>query len=112
MRVIIQGSNNPLVIKFDTEVAGIPVLVITLWCDLQAYAGQPLKTWARQDMAVSGDTAVCPITENETKAFPKTRLMLEAKGLDGDGNTIFWDEYPVDVKNRRDKVITLTQMGG
>lgn len=110
--MLIQGSNNPLVIQFDADVDNIPVLVVTLWTDAPGHVGRPLKAWELADMTVSGDTAVCPITEAETKAYPAGQLVLEAKGLDGDGNTIFWDEYKLDVKNRRDKVIILTQTGG
>ena len=110
--MIIQGSNNPLVIQFDADISGIPTLVVSLWCDMAGYFGRALKTWERDDMTISGDTAMCEITEAETRAFPTSKLILEAKGLDTDGNTVFWDAYPVDVKNRHDKVITLTQTGG
>lgn len=110
--MIIQGSNNPLVIQFDAVVDSIPVLVVTLWSDAYSHVGRPLKKWEREDMTISGDTAVCPITEEETQAFPRGVIVLEAKGLDGNGNTVFWDEYPVDVKLRRDRIIRLTQSGG
>lgn len=109
--MIIQGSNNPLVIQFDQSVADIPTLVVTLWRDSPGQASRPVRQWLRDDMAVDDDTVVCEITEAETKAFPATQLILEAKGLDANGNTIFWDAYPVDVKYRRDKIITLTQTG-
>lgn len=110
--VIIQGSNNPLVIQFDAIVDNIPVLVVTLWDDLPGICSSPIKTWRLEDMTVSGKTAVCPITEEETGRLSKNRLVLEAKGLDEAGNTIFWDDFPINVKPRRDRTIKLTQMGG
>lgn len=105
--MIIQGSNNPLVIQFDAALDNIAALVVSLWTDAPGHVGQPLKVWAQEDMAISGDTAICRITEEETKSYPAGRLILEAKGMDHSGNTVFWDEYPIDVKRRRDKVITL-----
>lgn len=110
--MIIQGSNNPLIIKFDQQIEDIPRLVITLWQDRSALTAVKVAHWENADMLVSGDTAVCPITEAQTGALPSTELVLEAKGLDGEGNTVFWDEYRVDIKRRRDRVIHLTQGGG
>lgn len=110
--MIIQGSNNPLVIQFDADISTIPRLVVTLWSDLPGHIAAPELKWENGDMLIDGDTAVCPITEEQTRSLPASTLVLEAKGLDGEGNTIFWDEYRVDIKKRRDKVIHLTQGGG
>ena len=110
--MIIQGSNNPLVIQFDADVSTIPTMVVSLWSDMPGYAVRPVKMWENADMTIDGDTAVCPITEAETKALPTSALVLEAKGLDGDGNTVFWDQYKIDLLKRRDRIITLTQTGG
>lgn len=109
---IVQGSNNPLVIKFDAPVDEIPTLIITLWRDMPGLGAANIKKWETADMLINGDTAVCQMTERETRELPPAPLMLEAKGLDANGNTVFWDEYRVDVKRRRDKVIRLTQTGG
>lgn len=109
--MIIQGSNNPLTIVFDASVAALPALVVTLWSDKPGHNTEPLKTWTLEDMDVSGDTAVCPLTEDETRQLPDGRLTIEAKGLNGDGETVFWDAAVVDVRGRRDKIITLTQEG-
>lgn len=108
--MIIQGSNNPLVIQFDADVSGIPVIIVSLWNSKNT--GNPIKVWTRNEMTISGDTAICPLEESETKALQNSQLVLEAKGLDSDGNTVFWDDYPISVKRRFDKIITLTQTGG
>lgn len=108
--MLVQGSNNPLVIKFDQDVSAIPTLLITLWCDSNPrYSDAPIKTWETDDMTISGDTVTVGLDEDETAAIPAVRLVLEAKGLDSNGKTLFWSAYPIDVLNRHDKVITLTE---
>lgn len=107
--MIIQGSNNPLVIQFDASIADMPVLVVTLWSDTAVYPTKMIKRWNNEDMTISDDTAICPISEEETKKIPNGRLVLEAKGLDENGNTIFWDQYELDVMARRDRIIMLSQ---
>ena len=107
--MIIQGSNNPLVIQFDASVSDMPKLIVTLWNDRDGYPNKLLKSWDETQMTISDDTVVCPLDEAETKEYPHGRLIIEAKGLDSNMNTIFWDQYPLDVKERRDKIIRLTQ---
>ena len=102
--MIIQGSNNPLVIQFDADVSGLAKLVVTLW----GQPGTPLKKWERGDMTVSGDTAICPITEAETAKINAPKVTLEVKGLDGEDNTVFWSAVDVDITHRRDRIIKLT----
>ena len=111
--MIIQGSNNPLVIQFDISVADMPAIIVTLWADKENKCEQyseKIKQWNKSDMQIQNDTVVCPITEEETKNISARYLVLEAKGLDNDGNTIFWDQYKLYIKSRRDRVISLTQI--
>lgn len=105
---MIQGGNQPLVIQFDAAVDTLPQLVVSLWHDANC---QPLKVWYKADMSIDDDTAVCPISEAETAKLPPQRLIIEAKGLDENGNTVFWDQYPIETLHRRDRVIKLTQAG-
>lgn len=107
---LVQGSNIPLTIQFDASVENLPKLVVTLWSDLRK--GAPLKTWETDDMTISGDTAICPLTEDETARMPKYTLVVEAKGLDANDQTVFWDEYPINVVMRRDRIIKLTRQEG
>lgn len=110
--MIIQGSNNPLVIQFDASIADMPSLVVTLWADkTDKFRQSPVlvERWDIEDMIIENDTAICQISEDKTKNISAEYLILEAKGLDSDGNTIFWDQYKLDVKPRRDRIITLTQ---
>lgn len=112
--MVIQGSNNPLVIQFDADVEHIPVLVVTLWYDeygCQNDESVLLRLWNNADMEITGNTAICPITEELTQSLGEGKLIVEAKGLDENDNTIFWDQYKTDILKRRDKIITLTQSG-
>lgn len=103
-----QGSNNPLVIEFDEPIT-IPELSISLWCDGKGTEGQPLKVWSNDDITIEDENkAVCPLTEEETSAFPSGTLILEIKGLDENGYTVFWQQFTVQVVSRRDKIIKLT----
>jgi hypothetical protein len=110
--MVIQGSNNPFVITFDGAIDTIQSLIVTLWSDCTGRPSSMIKKWEKPDMIINGDTAICPITEEETKAIITSQLVLEAKGLDENGNTIFWDAYQLDVKKRRDRDISFTKSGG
>ena len=107
--MIIQGSNNPLVIQFDANIESIPVLVVTLWNSNISCPLKMIKRWDKADMIIDNDTAVCPLSESDTSGLHNGQVVLEAKGLDENGNTLFWDEYKLDIKARRDKIIKLTQ---
>lgn len=108
--MIVQGSNNPLVLTFDQSVDTIPSLSVTLW-SATARNTRPLMAWTNADMMINDDTVVCPMTESETQNLVSGKMVLEAKGLDENGNTIFWAEYPIDLHRRRDRIISLTQEG-
>lgn len=107
--MIVQGSNNPLTIQFDQPIDDIPVLVVTLWSDKTSRRA-PIKMWTKDTMIISSDTAVCQISESETASFPDGLIVLEAKGLNGDNETVFWDSVNIDIKQRRDKVVKMTEV--
>ena len=104
--MIIQGTNIPLQITFDEDVSEINELVITLWRRNKV----ELKRWTKANMEIEEDTVILPITEEESASWPEGYNTLEAKGLDEDGLTIFWDKAPIMIEGRRDKGIRL--MGG
>ena len=107
--MIVQGSNNPLTIRFDRPIDDIPVLVVTLWSDKTSRSA-PIKMWTNDTMIISSDTVVCQISESETASFPYGSIVLEAKGLNGDNETVFWDSVNIDIKQRRDKVVKMTEV--
>lgn len=104
--MLIQGSNNPIVIVFDAAVDEMPQIVVTLWGKRGTI---PIKMWTLEDMTVTGDTAICPITEDETKNLPDTGVVLEVKGLDVNAGTVFWDAARLDTLPRNDRYIRLTR---
>ena len=103
--MIIQGTNIPLVVTFDGSVTDCAALVITLWRRNRT----ELKRWTMADMVINADIVTLPVSEEETAAWPEGYNTLEAKGLDADGSTIFWEEIPVLVVSRRDKGIRLQE---
>ena len=111
--MVIQGSNNPLVIKFNANVEGLTELVVSLWDKSKNVDnGRFLRSWRKADMTISGDTAVIPMTEQFTQSLPPTSIFVLAKGLNEEGETVFWDEYVLPVKARLDKVISLSRTEG
>ena len=102
--MIIQGSNNPITLTFDSDLADIPTLVATLW----AGYGNMLKRWDKADMGIDSETVTLPLTEEDTAAMSGGSIMLDVKGVDSDGNIIFWDEAGLRVLPGRDHSITLT----
>ncbi len=102
--MIIQGSNNPITLTFDSDLADIPTLVATLWLG----KGNMLKRWDKSDMDIDGSTAALPLTEEETAAINGGYIALDVKGVDEYGSIIFWDEATLRVLCRRDSGISLT----
>lgn len=102
--MIIQGSNNPITLTFDSDLSEIPTIVATLWLG----KGGMVKRWDKTDMDIDGETAVLPLTEEETAALTGGNIALDVKGVDSDGNIIFWDEAYMRVLPRRDSGISLT----
>lgn len=103
--MIVQGTNVPLAVTFDSDVSEIPTLVATLWLK----DGSMVKQWNKADMQIEEDTAYLPLTEEETAAIAPGYVALEIKGLDDASQTIFWEESMVKVEGRRDREITLTE---
>ena len=102
--MIIQGSNNPITLTFSEDIANIPTLVATLWAGF----GNMIKRWDKADMGIDGETVTLPLTEEETAALSGGAIMLDVKGVDADGNIVFWDEAGLRVLPRRDHTIALT----
>jgi hypothetical protein len=100
--MIIQGTNRPIVLKFDQDVSGLSDLIVTIW----DRKGTLIKEYKTADLTIVGDTVSCPLTEAESAALPLYSVTLEAKGLD-DGETVFWDKLTVNVVRRNDKSISL-----
>ena len=102
--MLIQGTSEPLVIRFDRDLTDVSALIISLWKP----PGTLLKKYYLSDVGVDGDTVSCPLTEEESAEFPAV-IRIEAKGLDAEGAQIFWDAIDVDILYRYDRDIRLAE---
>lgn len=101
--MLIQGTNAPIKVVFDTSVSDMLSIVATLW-DAR---GKQLKKWETDDIDIQGDTIYLPLEEDETVNYAKGKVTLEIKGLNSSGTTVFWQEAKITVKDRKDKVVDL-----
>lgn len=108
---IIQGSNDPLIITFDSDVSELPKIVVSLWIAKPGISKKPLKIWKREDVTVDGAVVYCPLTERETAGLPDTSVKVLAKALNSTGRIKHWKEYVLDIMVREDKSIFLTEVG-
>ena len=102
--MLIQGTNIPIKITFDTSVDSYANLVATLWIQ-----GKEVKRWekAEDQITIDGTMAILPLDEDETRKFKRGKATLLVKGLNFYGETIFWDEATIEVMSRDDRDIDL-----
>lgn len=105
--MVIQGSNESLVITFDESVENMAKMLVTIWLDSEKET--LVKSWRETDMQIAQNTIVCPLSEAETAAFPPYPLTVEIKGLDADGTTVIYEAIPIEVVARHDGSIPLTE---
>lgn len=105
--MIIQGSNEPLVIQFDESVDTLDKLLVTLWADKPSR--RLIRQWRETEMQIAQGTVTCPLTEQETAALPNGPLTVEIKGLDANGTVVIYEAIPIPVAIRRDGSIPLTE---
>lgn len=103
--MIIQGGNTPIEVTFSDTVTDMPTLVATLWTE----KGIKLKEWEKDDMVIEDKVATLPLQEEETKKFPSTYVFLEIKGVDENGQILFWEKAKIEVLNRNDRTIDLIE---
>lgn len=79
--MIIQGSNEPVVIEFrvEHEIKKVNVAIFDEQDNL-------IKDWSFGSVDITNNTVVAPLTEQETMDFPVGILSLEIKWLDNDDN--------------------------
>ncbi len=101
-----QGSNNPLVVTLDMNATELTALSVSLWRKEQQ-SGEPIKAWTMNDVSIDSNIVACPLAAEETAEFPLDSLILEVKGLNEDGYTVFWERFNVKVAERNDRNIEL-----
>ena len=99
--MIIQSSNEPIILTFTEDAAGLAALRVTLWQGKQ----RKIREWTLADVIVEGETVSCPLTQAETARFPAGPMLLEVKWLDTDGVTEFAETMQIMVCERLDKTV-------
>lgn len=96
--MIIQGSNEPIVIEFRVD-HEIKKVNIALFGEHDAV----IKEWSFDGGDIIDNTVVAPLSEEETMEFPCGILMLEVKWLDG--NDTIWHGNVISIRcsKRNDK---------
>ncbi len=100
--MLIQGTNIPIQITFDSDVSDFKNIVATMWIQ-----GKQVKKWEIDDMTVSGTVITLPLDEDETRNFKKGKASLEIKGLNSLDQTVFWEEATIEIADRKDREIDL-----
>ena len=84
--MIIQGSNNPIILEYDSPVDKITDISVvltqrgSLHCNGSGYA----KQWRMADVQKSGKTILLPLTQYETLSFMPGKYDLEVKWIEND----------------------------
>lgn len=97
---IYQGSNAPIVLTFDGPITGVAGLSASLHNMVSE-----LKHWALNDVKVSGDSVILPLTEEETLLFESGSCELDFKTIDSHGDIEIYTTLPVMVVYDFDKSI-------
>ena len=104
--MLIQGTNIPIQITFDSSVESFKQIVATLW-----QSNKEIARWTKDDMIVSGDTVKLPLNEDKTRNFKRGKAFLDIKGLNFFDQIVFWEEAEIEVVARNDRVVDLISEG-
>ena len=102
--MIIQGSNNPIILEYDSPVDKITDISVvltrrgSLQCNESGYA----KQWRMADVQKSGKTILLPLTQDETLSFMPGKYNLEVKWIEND-SIIFARVVTIYVEPRSDR---------
>ena len=97
--VIVQGSNNPLYIELDTDIAQATDISVSL-----VHGDRLVKTWGRSDVTTQGKVISVAVTQAETMEFPVGAARILVKAL-LDGETVFYGKMGIDIVAWEDRSI-------
>lgn len=102
--MIIQGSNNPIILEYDSPVDKITDIsvVLTQKGSLQCNGSGYAKQWRMADVQKSGKTILLPLTQYETLSFMPGKYDLEVKWIEND-SIIFARVVTIYVEPRSDR---------
>lgn len=95
---IIQGSNIPIVLEFENDMATASKIEASL-----NNGDAELKHWSIDDVEIEDNLISLPLYESETMDFEGGTVRLEVKILDADDIIIFYNEIKLKVVSRFDK---------
>ena len=78
--MIIQGSNWPLTFRFKNDMSTVQDISVSLY----AKDKTELKHWDMEDLQISGNMVVAPISQDESMLFPAGACSIEVKWLAAD----------------------------
>lgn len=104
--VIIQGSNNPIVVNFDRDISQCPSVEVGLYLP-KAHGYLTLKEWHKADISFNENEAYIelPLSQEETLSFPSGKISLEIKALDSDNSVVVFDTILGRVEERNNEVV-------
>lgn len=104
--MIIQGSNEPIVLEFDRDMSEVQKFSAVLFKQAKALStnsiDSELKKWSREDAFIEDGKVILGLKEEETMKFPVGVATLEVKWLDN-ADVMFADEVQIDVVKWFDK---------
>lgn len=111
--MIIQGSNNPIILEYDSPVDKITDIsvVLTQRGSLQCNGSGYAKQWRMADVQKSGKTILLPLTQYETLSFMPGKYDLEVKWIEND-SIIFARVVTIYVEPRSDRTLFMNVKPG
>lgn len=93
--MIIQSSNEPIVIDFGESLTAIKAMSIAM-IDSN---NKIIKRWSKDEIEFNGSLAICNQTQEETASYPIGTVKILIKFLNAQGKTEFIDKiYDVIVR--------------
>lgn len=97
--MIIQGSNSPLVLTFESDMSNVTEFSAAL---IKANSNVILKRWLKSDIEIATVDVALPLTQKETFYFPAGTHTLEIKWVD-ENEIRFAEAISIEVVQRLDK---------
>lgn len=102
--MIIQGTNEPIIIQFDGDTSAITDISIALY-----HRDNLLKKWTMSNLTIDGDVVIAPMTQEESMGFIPGDAHLEVKWIE-DGVTQFAEISDAFVEQRCDNTILRSEV--
>lgn len=102
--MIIQGSNSPILIKFNKNIENITDISVLI-----IFSDNSKKRWEKENIILRENMAIIELTQQETIEFPPGNIYIEIKWCDD--SLIYMAKIVKDyVEERDDK--TILDLGG